>query len=389
MGAAAIVDGLISTGIFTLSRRVQRGRIVAFELGRSLSTFVITLGIVYLFDPVGVSRVFGGEMENLPYNERLTWAVIGGWLGGRVVYAGLSYVAIVHPRPQFTWEASAVREIFGFGKWIFMSTGLTFLAMHTDRMIVPKLVGFEAGGLYGRALGLVGIPIGLMATFAGNVVFPLTSRLHEGGQSFRQASSKIYVTGSVIGAMLMSALIACGPSAARVLYPNTYADVGWILQLVAIAGWVGIQSQLAQNMLMAFNQRTAMVVPTIAKIVGIVVFLWPAVWFATNRGYSALSGLIMGFGAAELARYCATVFYANRLRMVTWQSDLLLGPAMLAIAGVGLAVGNYCDSELLGCALPATRLEWLRLMALQGTVVAVIWGLIGGCLVKLGYVRFK
>ncbi|MBN2195886.1 MAG: oligosaccharide flippase family protein [Polyangiaceae bacterium] len=389
VGFGAVIDGLLSTSLFILARHVRNGPMVVFELVGSVVTFIVTFVVVYLIHPDGVRQIAAGTLTNLPFDESLCWAVVFGALAARLVNVVLSFVAIAHPWPRPTWDRRALREIFSFGKWVFLSTMLTFLAMYTDRMLVPKLIDFEAGGLYGRAIGLLAIPVGLLIKLASTVVFPFCSRLHERGEPVGPAASKIYLSSGVASSLFMSGLIACGPAVVAILYPPTYADVGWLLQLVAVVGWIQSQANTGGWVLLGCDCRPALTTSMAVKIVALVLFVWPAVWVARQLGWSPLTGLILGFGIAELARYVTIVYFAARLRFRTWQRDILLAPIVIAVAYLGIAVGGWLYAQWAGVAVPTTRLGWLPVVILQGSVVTVIWGTIAGVLYRFGLVKFR
>lgn len=389
MGVSALLDGLTSTSVFILSRRLQRGPLVMMDLATNVVVFVLTLTAVYVMEPDGVRRVFAGELENLPFDERLSWAVALAWFGGRAFYLLLTHLIVRGPRPRFAWDRSALREIVAFGKWIFLTTALTFFAMHFDRMIVPKLIDFEAGGLYGRALTLTAIGTGVLAAFTSSVVFPYTSRLHERGEPLGRSGDKLYLSAALLGSVLISGLIACGPAGTRVIYPGTFADVGWLVQLVAIGAWFSAQASIGGNMLLGFGHRRALAVPMAAKVAALFLFVWPATALGRSLGWEPLTGLILGFTLAEIVRYLLTARLALRLDLKSWKYDLGLAPLVVGISWLGITGGAWVDLQLFGDPTPESRWEWLRLMVLQGTAVTAAWGILAGSLHRAGWVRFR
>ena len=54
-------------------------------------------------------------------------------------------------RNRFHWDRSSADEMMSFGRWIFVSTLLTFLAMQADRLIFGKLITLTDLGVYGVA----------------------------------------------------------------------------------------------------------------------------------------------------------------------------------------------------------------------------------------------
>ncbi len=388
-GVSAFLDGLTSPSVFVLSRRLQRGPLVVMDLATNLVVFLLTLVAVYAMDPDGVHRVFAGETENLAYNEQLAWAVALAWLGGRIFFLLLSHFAVRGPRARLAWDRSALREIIGFGKWIFLTTTLTFFAMHFDRMIVPKMIDFEAAGLYGRALGLTAIGTGVLGTFTSSVVFPYASRLHERGEPLGQSAVRLYISTALLGSVMISGLVACGPAVTRVIYPVAFADVGWLVQLVAIGAWLGVQASLSGNMLLGYGQRRALAIPMVGKVCALLLFVWPATELGRSFGWNPLAGLILGLTAAEFVRYFITSVLASRLDLPGWKHDLWLALLVIVISWLGISSGAWLDQYLFGIAAPESRWHWLRLMMLQAAIVTSAWGFVAASLLRAGWVRFR
>jgi O-antigen/teichoic acid export membrane protein len=71
---------------------------------------------------------------------------------------------------RLIWNQEVVKEILSFGKWIFVSTALTFFAEQADRLM-GKLLTLDVLGVYGVALTLADIPrsITLARSWQGDV----------------------------------------------------------------------------------------------------------------------------------------------------------------------------------------------------------------------------
>src|SRR5207253_2779245 len=80
---------------------------------------------------------------------------------------------------RFTWDQDSVKAIFSFGKWIFLSTAITFFAEQTDRLIIGKLFSLEMLGIYGIAFTFADIPRSITMTLASKVIFPIVSKLND------------------------------------------------------------------------------------------------------------------------------------------------------------------------------------------------------------------
>lgn len=387
-GITAMVEGLNSPSVFILTRRIERARLVAFELITSIVTLGTTVGVVYLMRPGPFMEVMHGRLSALPLDESLVWAVVAGGMTGRLVYLLLSHVALPGARAQFGWDKSAVEEIFGFAKWIFFSTILAYLAMQTDRLLLPKFTNFETSGLYGRAIALLTTGTGVMGAFTSQVVFPLYSRLHQEGRPIQAFFSKIHLAVGVASALIVTGMITAGPSAARVLYPAAYDHVGWILQLLAVGGWFQMQQAAVGPVLLATGRRRAFVLPTVAKIIAMIVLVGPCWYIGDRIGLGGFMGMIIGFNLADFCMYAAVSWAAHRHGIEAWRSDIVL---TLVIPVVALLAGQLANGflGLVAPGDPMTRMAWLLRFFCQGTSVVAIWGVAGLILWRTGAIRLS
>ena len=55
-----------------------------------------------------------------------------------VLFTVLSYRLLDGPASRFHWDKRVVQTILQFGKWVFLSTLFTFLAMQIDRLALAR-----------------------------------------------------------------------------------------------------------------------------------------------------------------------------------------------------------------------------------------------------------
>ena len=54
------------------------------------------------------------------------WTLAGGWLFGAALKVVLTHIALPGPPNRFQWDRDAFKEIFDFGKWVFVSSSASF-----------------------------------------------------------------------------------------------------------------------------------------------------------------------------------------------------------------------------------------------------------------------
>jgi O-antigen/teichoic acid export membrane protein len=72
-----------------------------------------------------------------------------------------------------------VKELMQFGRWVFFSTLLTFVALQLDKFIFVPLVPMAVLGVYNIALSICRLPTEVVQRIGSTVAFPAFSRLKD------------------------------------------------------------------------------------------------------------------------------------------------------------------------------------------------------------------
>ena len=138
VGFSSVVDGFSSTNIYTCQRRLDLARFTVFDF------IVQTLSVAtYIL---------------LAWLSPTIWSLALGTLAGAMYRTIGSHWLIPDVTNRFAWNRDAVRDILSFGKWMFVSSALIFMAEQSDRLILGKLLNFETLGVYTIAYTLANIP---------------------------------------------------------------------------------------------------------------------------------------------------------------------------------------------------------------------------------------
>ncbi len=127
------------------------------------------------------------------------WAIIGGELGNRL--GQLVFCQAFRPyRPRFRPAFGRVRPLIRFGLYATGSRLLYNLYVNADYLLVGKLFGAEAVGLYTLAYRIISDPVKALMSVVGDVAFPSFSALQaEVGRLRRYFFTIARVTLSVVG----------------------------------------------------------------------------------------------------------------------------------------------------------------------------------------------
>jgi O-antigen/teichoic acid export membrane protein len=216
LGLTTIFDGLMSTAIASLTRSLDLGKLTRFEfIVQVISTLI---------------------MLAWAYGRPSIWALVGSALVSGCLKAIWSH--FLGYRNRLAWDKSALKDLVSFGRWIFLSTIMTFLASQADRLILGGLFPLELLGIYTIAFTLSDLPLSVIQSVGSNVLLPLFSQQnHVPRPQLRRKileKRKIMLLGT---AVVLTALICFGDFLILSLYDSRYHQAAWMLPVLALGNW--------------------------------------------------------------------------------------------------------------------------------------------------------
>lgn len=307
-----LFGGLVSTKLVELNRELRLGLFTAIQ--------------------VGVDAVSAIGMVVVAWHTRSVWALVVGGLLRTGLLAVASHVLIRGRTNRFRWDRNAAREIFSFGKWIFVSTALTFVAMRLDAFLVPKLLpSLDRAGVYGVALTICAVPREVLGRVTSLVLMPALAASHRAGHDklvsdYRAARSLMLAAGM----FALLGVVALVPGTFAILYDERYEEGAWMAQLIPLQLWFEYLHTSAARALLAMGHSRPMASST---IVGAVTTL-----AASLLGFmvAGLPGFIVGLAFGSLAAYVYVVVCLRAEGVRTLRVDATW--TFLAVGG-GLTLG--------------------------------------------------
>jgi O-antigen/teichoic acid export membrane protein len=216
IGLTTIFDGLISTSLSSLSRSLDVGKITRFEFIVQLISTLIMLVWAYLSPTI--------------------WALVGSGLISTLLKTIWSHRLGYTNR--LAWDKAALQDLTNFGRWVFLSTAMTFLAGQTDRLILGRLFPLDLLGIYAIAFTLSDLPLSVIQAVGSNVMLPVISQQsHLPRPELRRKildKRKMLLLGTAIG---LTGLICFGDFIILALYDSRYRQAAWMLPILALGNW--------------------------------------------------------------------------------------------------------------------------------------------------------
>lgn len=212
---SVLLDGLTSIAIVLFQKRMDFKKQFIYELSGQICEFVVAVALVVVL--------------------RSVWALVIGRIAGSAVRLAVSY--IIHPhRPRLLFDWTEFRQLFGYGKWLTMSSVFVFLLLEGDDIFVGKLLGAAMLGYYRIAYSISNFPAIGISRLLATVMFPAYSSIQHDLPRLRH----LYLRSLRLTALLsmpLSALIA----ALAEIFTQTVLGEKWlpivaVLQILALFG---------------------------------------------------------------------------------------------------------------------------------------------------------
>jgi len=255
------------------------------------------------------------------------WALVSGNLVVSVVKLFWSYHLIPGLRNQFRWEKSAVQEIFGLGRWVFLSTALTFMAEQADRLLLGKLLSLEALGVYGIALMLSDVPRQVTLALSMRIILPAASKRvdlprHELRATIQRHRKKLLL----VLTLGMIVLIGLGDVIIVTLYDHRYADAAWMLPILAVGIWPRLLCSTIDSTLIAIGRVQYGTLGNFFRLLCTV----GGIWFGYHQ--FGMVGAIVAVALNDLLYYVTINFGLHREGLGCLRQDLQI--TLLLLGGI-------------------------------------------------------
>jgi O-antigen/teichoic acid export membrane protein len=268
---AVVIQGFQSTKIATADRSFNQKRLAQLELG------VQVAGLA--------------AMIALAWATRSIWALVAGGLVSSLAKTVLSHTWMSGHSNRLRLERSALRDMLGFGKWVFISSAVGVLAANGDRLLLGGLVDAHVLGLYAIASLIIGaIEAGVTRLFA-TVSLPALSEIarNDAGR-LREVYNRLRVPADLALLFLAGLLFAAGQWVIDILYDPRYAPAGAMLQVLALYLFM-FRYGLAQQLYLAVGLPRYVAVINGVRMVALYALVPPFFYLAGMQG--ALWGLAL------------------------------------------------------------------------------------------------
>lgn len=332
-----VIDAVAVVPATLLSKRLQFRRKAVPDLSRALTKALV--GIALALAGFGV------------------WALVLGHVAGTLAAAVASFV-LVPWWPVARPDRAAMSGAFRFGRHLLLAEVINSAQRNLDALLVGKLLGPVALGIYTLAFRLPDLVIRSFNQIAGSVLHPVIARSGRDDAAMRAAYLHSLRSVALVTFPAGVALCLASDPVVRVLYTPEWHDMIRPMQYLSIALGLLTVDFVPGILYKAMNRTELLLWTSLLKLpLFILVLVAVAPW-----GVNAIAAAQIGLSLAYMVPNAVIV--QRILGVGAGATAVALGPAAavaLAVGGAGLALG------LVPVAMPLVQAVWL------GGGMALVW----------------
>jgi O-antigen/teichoic acid export membrane protein len=234
-------------------------------------------------------------MVALAYYWRSVWSLAAGNIIGSIVAVGLGHIMLRGHRHRLQMEGEAARSLIHFGKWIFLSTIVTFLGGEGLRAVQAGFLTPAEFGILTIAYTIAAIPTELSIKLTGAIGLPALSEAYRDDPDRLSAVlHKFRKRVLTLSLAMVAAVVFISEFVVELLYDDRYHAAGALVVAITLANAINLIIGGYHSALLTLGKSQSylsiMTFTTLARIVGVV---------AGFQMFGIL-GMIVGVGIANL-----------------------------------------------------------------------------------------
>ena len=246
------------------------------------------------------------------------WALAAHGVIAAAIAMVSSYYMFPGIRMRPAWHKASAWEIFRIGRWLFIASGLTFLARQGDSLIISKWVTAEELGVFSIAITFAKLVETLVERMSWSLLFPVYAELRTGSsERFHVQVRKVKLVLYAMCAPIVLVFALFGRDIITLLYDPRYHGAGWMLEIMAAGSAFFAAGAAIINIPMSFGDSY--------RHMWLQFFRFAILLALMSAGgyYAGLLGLVVAIAGAQLLFYPVLRLMSHKYGIRDYLPDLL------------------------------------------------------------------
>jgi O-antigen/teichoic acid export membrane protein len=313
IGLNSLVGGFSSTTLMTSLRRMDVSRLILLDVATQFAGSAVLVVWAWLSPSV--------------------WALAISAMTPPLLRTLFSHFLAPRRPHRLHWDPSAAHELLHFGRWIWLTSALAFLAAQIDRLLLGKLLPLSLFGVYIVATLIAEVPRGLLQSIGINVLFPSFARI--AGRPRAQVRALVLEHRERLLLLIAAAialLAAFGDPFVRLVFDARYAGAAWMLPILALGLWPSVLAKTLEGALLALAKPHYAAQANVAKL------LFTGVAVPLAFAFYGVRGAVIAVALNDLPAYALISRGLRREGISGFAQDLRATACFLAATAAAFAL---------------------------------------------------
>lgn len=277
MSILFILSGLQAPSRFLM---VKHGEVKAYALSDiflGVGSFAINVGLA-LYTPT-------------------IWALFIGLIFTSTLQTIVTHVLMPRGVLKLQLDRECIGQITSFGKWVFLSSLIYFLAMNYDRLYFAKAVPFAVLGIYGVARTFSDAAAQLVQRIGDMIIYPKIAATQQDGTALREFLAPVRGRMLLLIAAGLGIVVAGSDRIIILLYDQRYHAAAFMLPVLLASIWFSILATLGDSVLMGTRRPAHTARANFAK------FVFTCASLPIALHYDGMVAALFVISSADIVRY--------------------------------------------------------------------------------------
>jgi O-antigen/teichoic acid export membrane protein len=217
VGITIILRSFTNIGTIYFQKELEFNKLFLCRFSSTIANFIVSIIAAFMLKSV--------------------WALVFGQLADCITGVVASYLFRPH-RPRFVLDLVKVRRLFGFGKWVFISSILVFLFNQGDDYFVGNLLGMTALGFYQMAYKISNMPATEITHMISKVTYPAYSKIQDDLPRLRDAYLRILKLTAFLSFPVAGLIFSLAPDFTIVILGEKWMPMVPSMQVLVLWGLI-------------------------------------------------------------------------------------------------------------------------------------------------------
>lgn len=216
-GLVMLINGLMNIRVVYFKKELEFQKQFLFLLAGTLADLLISIAFALALQSI--------------------WALVYGLLAGSLAKLVISYI-IAPYRPRIRLDVARLKDLYGYGRWIFWTSVFIFFLTEGDDAFLGKVLGVTALGFYQMAHRISNLPATEITHVISQVTFPAYAKLQDNPDGLREAYLRVLKLTSLLSIPAAAGIFILAPELTGILLGEKWMPMVPVMRVMVIGGAV-------------------------------------------------------------------------------------------------------------------------------------------------------